>query len=33
MVPEPKIGRASTKAIPRAIISGNPTFNPQKYII
>lgn len=33
IVPEPKIGSASTKAIPIAVISGNPTFSPAKYKI
>lgn len=32
-VPEPSIGRASTNAIPSAIISGKPTSKPAKYII
>ena len=31
--PDPKIGKASTKAIPKAINSGNPTSNPAKCII
>ncbi len=33
MVPDPNIGSASTKAIPIAVIRGNPTFSPAKYKI
>lgn len=32
-VPEPRIGKASTKAMPIAMIKGKPTFNPAKYKI
>ena len=32
-VPDPNIGSASTNPIPKAISSGNPTFNPAKSII
>ena len=31
-VPEPNIGRASTKPIPSAISKGKPTFNPTNFI-
>ena len=33
IVPEPKIGSASTKAIPIAVIKGKPTLSPAKYKI